>query len=186
MFGGVRTATEFAPSLIQINTLHGSKRSLIRMLSLTRYPPRTSQDGRPQGLRGFARVAMLVAGAVFLLNTALFPCCEVAAAVLGGHADSGSPSTAAAPPPPHAEAEHSETPHHGPDSLCDSTLATGPALVGEFEVLAPDRSPLEGFAVDALSVTSLTSVSGSEIIALARASPQRSLRFYLRTQRLLI
>lgn len=159
---------------------------MVRMLSLTQYPAKTSVARRSQGLRGFARLMLTIAAAVFLLNSALFPCCEVAAAVLGGHADHGSQSTAAAPASHHAESEHSETPHHSPDAPCDSTLVTGPALVGESAALAPDRSPLGWGIVDAPIVTSITSVNGAEIIALARASPPRSLRFHLRTQRILI
>lgn len=182
----VRAVKEVTASLTWINILQTSGSSLAGMLPLMRYRTRMSEHGPPQGLRGFARVAMGVAGAVFLLNTALFPCCEVAAAVPGGHVEGGSQSTSAAPPHHDSEAQHSEPAHHGPDLPCDNSLVSGPALVGEFEALTPDRSPLAWSAVDAPIVTSHNSAGVPPIIALARASPSRSLRFYLRTQRLLI
>jgi hypothetical protein len=145
-----------------------------------------SEARRPRGLRGFARVGLAVAWVVFWLNTVLFPCCEVAAAVLGGHADNGSRSASAAPQLHHSDGTHSEPLDHGPDSPCGYTLISGPPLVGEYGVLTPDRSPLEWFAVDAPVATSLTAVNHSANLALARAAPPPSLRLYLRTQRLLI
>lgn len=145
-----------------------------------------SETGRPRGLRGFARVGLVVAWVVFWLNTALFPCCEVAAAVLGGHADDGSRSASAAPPLHHADATHSEPLDHSPDSPCGYTPISGSALAGEYEGLTPDRPPLEWFAVDVPVATSLTAVDHSANLALARAVPPPSLGFYLRTRRLLI
>ena len=65
-------------------------------LSRARSSARTSEAGRPWGLRGFARAGLLVAWLVFWLNTALFPCCEVAAAVLHG-----IPTTERSQPLPH-------------------------------------------------------------------------------------
>ena len=121
-------------------------------------------------LRGFARMGLVAAWAVFFLNTALFPCSEVAAAVLDGHAD----------------ATHAEPLDHGPDAPCASSLSGGPTLVGEHEVLAPDRSPLGCFAIDAPVATSPTAVNHSANLALARADPPPSLRLYQRTQRLLL
>ena len=164
-------------------------RNLINMLSSTRSSARMSETRRPRGLRGFARVGLVVAWVAFWLNTALFPCGEVAAGVLGGHADNGSRSASAAPPPHHSDATHSKLLDHSLDSPCGPcgyTLISGPPLVGEYEVLTPDRSPLESFAVDAPVATSLTAVSHSANLALARAGPPPSLRLYLRTQRLLI
>ena len=146
-----------------------------------------SGAGRPRGPRGFARVGWVVAGVVFWLNTALFPCCEVAAAVLGGHADNGSRAASAALPPHHSDAKHSELMDHGPGSPCGYTLISGPPLVGEYKGPAPDRSPLERFAGDAAVATSLTAVNHAANLALARAAPPPpSLRLDLRTQRLLI
>ena len=145
-----------------------------------------SEPRQPQGLRGFARVGLVAAWVVFWLNTALFPCCEVAAAVLGGHADNGSVSASAAPPLQQSADTHSEPLDHSPDSPCGYTLASGPPLVGEYEVLTPDRSPLQGFAADAPVAIIHTAVNSSAILALARASPPPPLRFYLRTQRLRI
>jgi hypothetical protein len=120
--------------------------------------------------RGFARMGLVAAWAVFFLNTALFPCCEVAAAVLGGHAD----------------ATQAEPLEHGPDSPCVSSLGEGPTIVGEHEVLSPDRSPLAWFAIDAPFTARLTAVDHSANLALARAEPPPPLRLYLRTQRLLL
>lgn len=156
------------------------------MVSSTRSSARMSEAGRPRGLRGFARLGLVVAWVVFWLNTALFPCCEVAAAVLGGHADNGSQSASATPPLHHSDATHSEPLDHGPDSPCGYTLLSGPPLVGEHEVLTPDRSPLAWFAVDAPVATSFTAVHHSANLALARAGPPPPLRLYRRTQRLLI
>ena len=142
---------------------------------------------RPRGLRGVARVGLLAAWVVFWLNTALFSCCEVAAAVLGGHVDNGSVSASAALPLQHSAAAQSEPLHQSPDAPCGNILISGPPLVGEHEVLAHDRSPLKWFAVDAPVATSrLTIVNHPAILALARAAPPPSLRLYLRTQRLLI
>jgi len=146
-----------------------------------------SEARQPRGLRGFARVGLVAAWVVFWLNTALFPCCEVAAAVLGGHADNGSQSASAAPPLQHSAATHSEPLDHSPDTPCGTTLISESLLVGAYEVLTPDRSPLKWFAVDAPVATSrLTIVNHPAILALARAAPPPSLRLYLRTQRLLI
>ncbi len=158
------------------------------MLSSTQKSTRPEAT-RPRRLRGFARVGMVVAWVVFWLNTALFPCCEVAAAVLGGHAGNGSPSASAEAPPHHSGAAHSEPFDHSPDSPCGDTLISAPALVGGYEIPTPDRSPLrsplEWFAIDAPVATSLTAVYSANL-ALARAVPSRSLRLCLRTQRLLI
>jgi len=123
---------------------------------------------------------------VFWLNTALFPCGEVAAGVFGGHADNGSRSTSAAPPLHDFDATQSEPLDHSPDSPCGYNLISGPPLVGEHEVQTTDRPPLEGIAVNAPVATSLTVANHSADLALARAAPPPSLRLYLRTQRLLI
>ena len=120
--------------------------------------------------RGFAGMGLVAAWAVFFLNTALFPCCEVAAAVLGGHAD----------------ATQAEPLEHSADSPCASSLGEAPTIVGEHEVLSPDRSPLEWFAGDAPVAASLAAVNRSANLALARAAPPLSLRLYQRTQRLLL
>jgi hypothetical protein len=119
---------------------------------------------------GFARMGLVAAWAVFFLNTALFPCSEVVAAVLDGHVD----------------ATHAEPLDHDPDSPCAFSLGGRPTLVGEHEVLAPDRSPLGWFAIDAPVATSPTAVNHFVNFALARAAPPPSLRLYQRTQRLLL
>jgi len=142
--------------------------------------------GRPRGVRGLARAGLISAWVVFWLNTALFPCCEVTAAILGGHADHVAQSTSAALPPHHTDATHSEPLDHSPDSPCCETLSSDPPLVGEYEVLSPDRPTLEWFAVDAPVGASFTSLQRAANFALARASPPPSLRPHPRTQRLLI
>ena len=101
---------------------------------------RMSEAGRPRGRRGFVEVGLGVAWVAFWLNTALFPCCKVAAAVLGGHTDNGSRSASAAPPLRHSDATHSEPLDHSPDSPCGYTPISGPALAGEYKGLTPDRS----------------------------------------------
>ena len=120
--------------------------------------------------RGFARMGLVAAWAVFFLNTALFPCSEVSAGVLDGRAD----------------ATHAAPLDHDPDSPCAFSIGGGPTLVGEHEVLAPDRSPLGWLAIDAPVATSPAAVNHSANLALARAAPPPSLRLYQRTQRLLL
>ena len=145
-----------------------------------------SEARQPRGLRGFARVGLVAAWVVFWLSTALFPCCEVAAAVLGGHADNGSQSASAAPPLHPSDATHSELLDHSPDSPCGTILISASPLVGAYEVLTPDRFPMEWLAVDAPVATRLTAIDHSAHLALARAAPPPSLRLYQRTQRLLL
>ena len=140
---------------------------------------------RPRGLRRIARAGLIAAWGVFWLNTALFPCCEVSAAILGGHADHASQSASAAPPH-HSDDSHSEPLDHSPDSPCSDLLTSDPPLAGEYGVLTPDRSSLEWFAVDAPVAAAFTTVHRTANFALARASPPPSLRLHLRTQRLLI
>ena len=144
------------------------------------------QAGRPRGPRGFARVILVLAWAALWLNTALFPCCEVAAAVLGGNADNGSLTVSAGPTLHHADAAHSEPLDPCPVSLFGDTLISGLPLVGAYEGLTRDRSPVEWYAVDAPVDTSLTAVNDPANLALAQAAPPPSLHLYLRTQRLLI
>lgn len=141
---------------------------------------------RSRGLHGFARVGLVVAWAVFWLNTALFPCYEVAAAILGGHADTVSQSASGAPPLHHPGATHSELLDHSLDLPCGTTLISRPQLVGKYAVLTSDRPPLEWFAADGPVATGLTAVNHSANLTLARAAPPPSLRLHLRTQRLLI
>ena len=145
-----------------------------------------SEARQPRGMRGFARVALPLVWVVFWLNTALFPCCEVGAAVSGEHTDNGSQSASAAPPPHHSDATHSEPLDQGSDPPCGYTLISGPPLAGEYEVLTPDRSPQKWFAVDVPVATSLAAVHHPANLSLARAIPPPWLRLYLRTQRLLI
>jgi hypothetical protein len=156
------------------------------MLSWTRSSASTSDDARSWGLRGFARAGLVVAWAVFWLNTALFPCWEVAAAVLGGHAGNVSQSVSAVQPAHQPGDRQTGSPIHSPDSRCAYSLSAEPAIVGEYAVPTVDRSPQEWFAVDAPVATGLAAVSHSANLGLARTVPPRSLRLYERTQRLLI
>ena len=141
---------------------------------------------RPQGQGGFARVGLVVAWVMFWLNTALFPCCEVVAAVLDGHADHATQTASAEASPHHSGDTHSAPLEHSSGSHCDGALMSGIPLAVEYKGLIPDRSPLEWCAFDAPLATSVTAPFPSAIFALARASPPPYLRLYLRTQRLLI
>ena len=144
---------------------------------------------QPRGLRGFARVALVVGWAVFWANAALFPCCEVAAAVLAGHAGNVAQPVSAVQPAHHPDDKQSGYLVHSPDSPCGPCgcgLGAGPTLAGEYEVPAADRFPQEWFAVDVPVGASLTAINYSANPALARATLPRSLRLYRRTQRLLI
>lgn len=167
------------------------------MLSSTRSPTGMSETSRSRVLRGFARSGLIVTWAVFWFNTALFPCCEVIAAVsgghaanetLGGHAANGSESAPTTPSQHHHDAEQSEPVDHSPEPPCGDTLTSGPALVGGHEVLAPDRSSHKWFPVEAYVATTLVAVNDSVALALTRAvpPPPPSPLFYQRTQRLLI
>ncbi len=120
--------------------------------------------------RGFARMGLIAVWLMFWLNTALVPCCEVAAAVLGGHSDTS----------------HLTPLDDGPDSPCGYTLTPGPPVVADHYVLTPDRSSLESSAVDVPVATSLAVLHRGAGFTLARTYPPPSLRLYQRTQRLLI
>lgn len=142
--------------------------------------------GIPRGWNRFARVAPVLAWVVFWLNAALFPCCDAIAAAFGGRAGTVSQSISAPQPAHHAEDAHSGPPVDSPDSPCAYSLSAGPTIVGEYEVPTADRSLQEWFAVAAPVAISLTAIDRSSNLALGRAAPPPSLRFYLRTQRLLI
>ena len=156
------------------------------MLTSTRSASRMPRARRSQGLRRFARVGLVAAWLMFWLNTALFPCCEVVAAVLGGHADNATPAASAEASPHHSGAMYSAPLHHSSDSPCYGAQISASPLVVEYKGLIPDRSPLEWCAYNAPLSTSFTAPIPPAIFALARASPLPSVRFYLRTQRLLI
>jgi hypothetical protein len=131
-------------------------------------------------------VGLIAVLAVFWFNTALFPCCAVAATLLTGHAESGSQSAPTLLPPHYSDAANFEPLGYGPDSPCGYTLIPDPSIVGANEVLTPDRSPLEWIAIYASAAMSFTAVHRAADFTLARASPPPSLRLYQRTQRLLI
>ena len=141
--------------------------------------------GRAERLRGFARPGLVVAWVVFWLNTAVFPCCEVAAAVLGGQADNVSQAIATVQPAHSPDHTPSGSPLKSSDSPCGDTLNSESPLVEDHDGLTPDRSSLERVAVDAPVATRLPTVESANLV-LARAAPPPSLRSYLRTQRLLI
>jgi len=156
------------------------------MLSWTRRSARTSEDGRTRGLRGFARVGLVAAWVAFWASAALFPCCEVAAAILGEHASDVPQSVSAVQPAHQPGDRQTGSPVPGPDSPCAYSLGAEPTIAGEYAVPTVDRSPQEWFALDAPVAAGLAAVSHSANLALARAVPPRSLRLYQRTQRLLI
>ena len=141
---------------------------------------------RPKYSNRVLRAGLIAAWVVFWLNTALFPCCEVTAAILGGHADSAMQSLPSAPSPHHSDSTHSEPLDHGPDAPCGDTLSANPPLAGEQGVRAPERSSVEWFAIDAPVAAGFTSAFRAANFSLARAAPPPSLRPHLRTQRLLI
>ena len=155
------------------------------MFLLTQSSARMSGARRSQGLRRFARV-LVAAWVMFWLNTALFPCCEALAAVLGGHAANATQTAREAPPLHHSDNTHCDPLEHSSNSPCGDSLISGIPLAVEYKGLTPDRSPPEWCAVDAPLATSFTAPVPSAIFALARASPPPYLRLYLRTQRLLI
>lgn len=141
---------------------------------------------RPSGRPRFARVILVLAWAVFWLNTALFPCCEVAAAILGGHAEHGSQPVSTAQSAHHPDTAHAETSDHSPDSPCSDTLISGLSVVGEYEILIPERSPLAGFAADTRVALRFVAEDYSAYPAPREWRPPPPLCLYLRTQRLLI
>lgn len=100
---------------------------------------------------GFAPLGLVAAWAVFILNTALLPFCEVAAAVRGGHAGTA----------------HVEPPHDSPDSPCG--LSGGSTVVDAYGAPSPDRSPLGWSAVEAPVAASIAAVTSSANLALARS-----------------
>jgi len=149
---------------------------------------RVSAVMQRRGLRGLARAWLVAVLAVFSLNSALLPCCEVVAAVLGGHAGNGSPTPSAAPVAHHSSPSHSEPSKHDHGLPCGDKLSSVPAIVGEHAVLISDR-PVQIYLADNVPVARShateahpTSLSG----ALARAAPLPSLALYMRTQRLLV
>jgi len=174
MFGGVQT-------------LKKSASSLTNMPSSTRSSAKMPQARRPQGLRGFARVALVAAWAVFWLSTAIFPCCESSAALVAGdHSDEVTQSDSAAPHEHHSGDAHSDGPDHGPYSPCEHAVSTGPVLAVEHTVLTSDRFPSHWLAIEEQLSPSLITAVHRPSLALPQADPPPPPRFYLRTQRLLI
>lgn len=152
----------------------------------TRSSARTPAAGRPRGRRGFARTGLVMAWLMFWLNAALFPCCEVAAAILCDHAGSASPITSVALPLHIANATHSEPSDHSPDSPCGDVVFARLPLASQHEGMTADRSAPEWVAIDAPVVISSPSTDRTTSPALDRDAPPPPLRLYLRTQRLLI
>ena len=174
-------------SLTWINNSHRSRCSLTKMPSSTRSSAGMPEARRPRGLRGFARVGLVMAWAVFWLNAAIFPCCESIAAVVGGDRSvEVAPSDSATPHARLSGNADSEGTDHGLYSLCEQALSAEPALVGEPGVLTSDRFPLDWVAVEEHFALGLTVAAHRPSIALPRAAPPPPPGFYLRTQRLLI
>lgn len=157
------------------------------MLPLTRSSAAMPEASRPRRLRGFARVGLVAAWAVFWLSTAIFPCCESIAAVLGGdHSIEVAQSDSVASQAHHSGDAHSEGSDHGPYSPCENALGAEPALVGEQAVLASEHFSMRWIAVEEHSAFGLTVVAHRPSLALPPAAPPPPPGFYLRTQRLLI
>ena len=146
----------------------------------------TSVSGRPRDRRGFARTGLMMAWLMFWLNSALFPCCEVVAAVLGGHAGEGAPITAVALPLHIADATHSEPSDHSPDSPCGEVVFAGVPLASQQVGMTADRPAPEWVAIDTSVVAGSPAADRTTSPALDRDAPPPPLRLYLRTQRLLI
>lgn len=139
-----------------------------------------------RGPSGFARAGLFLAWLAFWLNTALFPCCEVTAAVLGSHSSNVAQPAGAAPQVDHSETSHSGRPDHDSDAPCGSNLTSVPVVVGESEIPAPDRSHSEKFILIDPLAFNLADVFRPANAELIRATPPPPPRFYERTQRLLI
>ena len=149
--------------------------------------PEATEAKLPLGRRRITRVALVLAWAVFWLNTALFPCCEALAVTFGDHSDSHSQTAFAAQPAHHSDESHPEGSHHSPDSPCGHTVDAGPAISGVYAGLPPDRGQWGWFAIDVFVPVGLTAVNHSDNLAPRNYHPPPPLlRLYLRTQRLLI
>ena len=156
-------------------------------VSSTRGITSVSVAGRTRGPHGFARAVLVLAWAVFWLNTALFPCCEALAAAFGNHSDDVSQSAAAAQPAHHSDESHSDYPHHSPGSTCDHTLYAGAAINEVYAGVATDHVHPEWLATDVTVAAELTAVAHSADPApRGYLSPPPRFRLYLHTQRLLI
>ncbi len=156
------------------------------MPSSTQGSAGTPEARRPRGPRGFVRVTMVAAWAVFWFSTAIFPCCESIAAVLGGeHHIAVAESDPVAPQAHHSGDVNSEGQDHGPHSPCESALGAVPTLVGEQEVLASEHFSMHWIAIEQHSAFDLKAVAHRPSLALPHGAPP-PLGFYQRSQRLLI
>ncbi len=156
------------------------------MPSSTQGPAGNPEARRPGGPRGFVRVTMVATWAVFWLSTAIFPCCESIAAVLGGeHHIEVAESDPVVPQAHHSGDAHSEGSDHNPHSPCESALGPEPTLVGEQEVLASEQFSMYWIGIGQHSAFDLKVVAHRPRLALPRAAPP-PLGFYQRSQRLLI
>lgn len=141
---------------------------------------------RLTGLSGLARAGLLAALFALWLGTAIFPCCKMLAAVLGGHPDRATQPAAAAQPLAHPDATHSDCPDHSPEAPCSSMIALVPALVTEAEVPAPDRPPSDRAASSGPTAFYLAGVGRPTDPAPVRATAPPPPDFHQRTQRLLV
>jgi len=157
------------------------------MSSATHSAMRAPGTRRPQGRRGFARGALVLAWVVFWLNTALFPCREAVAAAIGGYPGSVSQSVSNVPPMHDygAASTYPERPDPGPYPPCGYALSAAPASAGVYAALATDHSPLEWFAIDAPVLSRPVAAKYSSNSTPHEISPP-PVRLYLRELRLLI
>ncbi len=128
----------------------------------------------------------MLAWTMFWFNTALFPCCEVFAAAFNDHTENVSQPVFAAPRAHSIDETHSERPHHGPDSPCDSTASAGPAINGECAGLPAKCVQWGEVAINVPLVVGRTAVNHAAILALRDYHPPPLFPLYLQTQRLLI
>lgn len=133
-----------------------------------------------------ARVALVLAWAMFWLNTALFPCCEALAAAAGGHSDSVSQSVSVAPSVHHSDESNAERTHPNPSSPCDTTLNAEPAVDGKFSALPTDRANFGWFVIATAETSGPLATSHAANLAPREHKPPPPSRPYLRNQRLLI
>ena len=148
--------------------------------------PRTSAQAReakrPKGLRA----GLVAACALFWLGTALFPCCELIAATLGGDRHREVAQSDSATPYVHPSGGvQSKGSGHDPHPPCEQTFSDGAVSVEEPAVLTSVRFPLQRVTVEEPHVSGLAAVVHRSSLALPRVAPPPP-GFQQRSQRLLI
>lgn len=148
----------------------------------TRTFARVREAKRPTGLRA----GLVAAWAVFWLGTALFPCCELIAAMLGGDHHREVAQSDFATPHAHPSGDvHSKGSGHDPYPPCGQAHSDGAVLVEEPAVPTSVRFLQQRVAVEKPHVSGLAAVVHRSSLALPRAAPPPP-AFYQRSRRLLI